>query len=176
VEQLEQNDPPPLFGQNVENIQPTEGIEQPPVLGSNIPQGGFEILQAPETPPMFGQIAPEGQVLQPLTPAPGEGGEQAQSSTVSPTGYCASSIRTSCIPCDPGLPVANCTPASEWPPVLSTGEGLAQGTQPPLKTIPPLGEIAPEAEQPEAEEQEEEPQDDGQDEPSEGAPTAGPLT
>jgi hypothetical protein len=180
---LEQPEQPPLFGRNEAAVPPTGGIVQPftsttPPLFGNVPlQGGFGILQEPETPPTFGQVAPQGQVLQPLTPAPGEGGEQAQSSAVSPTGYCASSIRTSCIPCDPGLPVADCTPASEWPPVLSADEGLAQGTQPPLKTIPPLGEIAPEAEQPEAQEQEEQPQDDGQEEPSnEGQETAGPLT
>jgi hypothetical protein len=59
---------------------------------------------------------------------------------------------------------------------LSTDEGLAQGTQPPLKTIPPLGEIAPEAEQPEAEEQEEGTQEEGQEEPDEGQDTAGTLT
>jgi hypothetical protein len=161
----------PLQGGVLEQL---EQNEQPPLFGWNIPQGGFEVLQEPETPPMFGQIAPEGQVLQPLTPAPGEGGEQAQSRTVSPTGYCVSSIKTNCIPCDPGLPVADCTPASEWPPVLSTDEGVAQGTQPHLKTIPPIGEIAPEAKQPEAEE---EPQDEGQEELSnEGQETAGPLT
>ena len=57
--------PPPLFGRNVESIQPTEIIEQPltttpPLFGKNIPQGGeFEILQDSETPPMFGQAAPE---------------------------------------------------------------------------------------------------------------------
>jgi hypothetical protein len=191
LEQL-QNDQPPLFGRNV----PLQGFGvfgQPvaivppspvptPVLTPEppVPMFGSTQQATPTPPPQFGQITPEGQVLQPLTRAPGEGGEQAQSRTFSPTGGCASTITTHCVPCDLGIPGADCTPAGEWPPVLSTDEGIPQATQPPAppKTAPPLGEIAPETEQPEAEEQEEKPQDEGQEEPSiEGQDTTtGPLT
>jgi hypothetical protein len=81
-----------------------------------------------------------------------------------------------CIPCDLGLAGAACIPASEWPPVLSTDEGIPQTTQPPA-IAPPDGEVTPEAEQPEAEEQEEEAQGEGQEESSnEGQDTTGPLT
>jgi hypothetical protein len=60
------------------------------------------------------------------------------------------------------IPQAQISPEEEETP------GDTQPIVPPA-TTPPLGEIAPEAEQPEVEEQEEEPQDEGQD-------TTGPLT
>jgi hypothetical protein len=66
--------PPPLFGRNEAAIPPTGGIEQPftsttPPLFGNIPQGGgFGVLQEPETPPTFGQVAPL--VQKPTTETP----------------------------------------------------------------------------------------------------------
>jgi hypothetical protein len=63
LEQL-QDDQPPLFGRNEAAVPPTGGIVQPfttttPPLFGNIPQGGgFGVLQEPETPPTFGQVAP----------------------------------------------------------------------------------------------------------------------
>jgi hypothetical protein len=41
--------PPPLFGRNTANVP----------LG-----GGFEVLQESETPPLFGEIAPQGQIAE----------------------------------------------------------------------------------------------------------------
>jgi hypothetical protein len=67
-------DQPPLFGRNEGAVPPTGGIEQPftsttPPLFGNIPQGGgFGILQEPETPPTFGQVAPL--VQKPTTETP----------------------------------------------------------------------------------------------------------
>jgi hypothetical protein len=66
--------PPPLFGRNEGAVPPTGGIEQPftsttPPLFGNIPQGGgFGVLQEPETPPTFGQVAPL--VQKPTTETP----------------------------------------------------------------------------------------------------------
>jgi hypothetical protein len=86
--------PPPLFGRNVESIQPTESIEQPPtttptappIFGRNNPQGGFEVLQESETPPMFGQVTPQ---VAPLTaenaPLGFLGQEPAEMTTPTPT-------------------------------------------------------------------------------------------
>jgi hypothetical protein len=73
LEQL-QNDQPPLFGRNEGAVPLTGGIERPftsttPPLFGNIPQGGgFGILQEPETPPTFGQVAPL--VQKPTTETP----------------------------------------------------------------------------------------------------------
>jgi hypothetical protein len=66
-------DQPPLFGRNEAAVPPTGGIEQPftsttPPLFGNIPQGGFGVLQEPETPPTFGQVAPL--VQKPTTETP----------------------------------------------------------------------------------------------------------
>jgi hypothetical protein len=73
LEQL-QDDQPPLFGRNEAAVPPTGGIVQPfttttPPLFGNIPQGGgFGVLQEPETPPTFGQVAPL--VQKPTTETP----------------------------------------------------------------------------------------------------------
>jgi hypothetical protein len=67
-------DQPPLFGRNEASVPPTGGIVQPftsttPPLFGNIPQGGgFGVLQEPETPPTFGQVAPL--VQKPTTETP----------------------------------------------------------------------------------------------------------
>jgi len=52
----------------------------------------------------------------------------------SPTGFCARSVSTSCIPCDPGLPGGRdaCIPSSEYP-APSTFKGkIGQGVATPL--------------------------------------------
>ena len=144
--------------------------EQPPLFGRNVgnaPLGFFGQQPAAPTTPT-------------PTPPPPTGGEDTQSRIIgpSPTGGCATYNRLQCIPCDLGLAGAACTPASEWPPVLSTDNGIPQAQlpseeeeeeeeQPPgALPRPPVEEIAPEAEQPEDEESD---GDVGQD-------TAGPLT
>jgi hypothetical protein len=136
--------PPPLFGRNV----------------GNVPLGGFfgPTTPALTPPPQFGQTAPEGQVQPPPTTSGGEGGQETQSRTTSPTGYCVPFNKITCVPCDPGLPGADCIPQSEWPPASTTGEDIPQAQLPteeeeeeeeqPLGTLskPPVAGMAPEAE------------------------------
>jgi hypothetical protein len=147
LEQPPTTTPPPLFGRNVESIQPTEIIEQPPtttptappIFGSNIPQGGFEVLQEPETPPMFGQVAPQ---VAPLT-----GGN-------APLGFFGQE------PAEVITPTPTPTPDDGSRPL--TGQNAQPG-----------GGVLQE---PEDGETEDEPEDDGQEDSSEGAETAGPLS
>jgi hypothetical protein len=147
---------------------PVGGIsEQPPLFGRNVPlQGGVFGQPATTTTPIptpspFGQIAPEGQVQLPPATTLGEGGEQAQSRTFSPTGYCVPFNKITCVPCDPGLPGAGCIPQSEWPPASTTGEEIPQAqlpseeeegeeeqppgtlSRPPIGGMPPEAQIAP---------------------------------
>jgi hypothetical protein len=53
----------------------------------------------------------------------------------SPTGHCSVFSRTSCIPCDPGLPEGryNCIPTSDWPSQAMPSTGNPQ----PPSTLPP---------------------------------------
>jgi hypothetical protein len=146
-----------------------------PVTATPLQDGGI-LQQTP--PPLFGRntAAPLGggvlgqptTVTTPtLTPPPPTGGEDTQSRTIgtSPTGGCVTYNRVQCIPCDLGLAGAACTPASEWPPVLSTDEGIPQAqlpseeeegeeeqppgtlSRPTIGGIPPEAQIAPEGDE-----------------------------
>jgi hypothetical protein len=141
--------PPPLFGRNVESIQPTENIVQPPpttptappIFGSNIPQGGFEVLQEPETPPMFGQVTP---LTAENAPLGFFGQEPAQVTTPAPTPT----------PTPIPIPTPTESPQEDGSRPL-TGGGVLQ--------------------EPEEEEQSDEPEDDSQEGSDDGQDSAGPL-
>jgi hypothetical protein len=135
-------------------VFPEDGVlEQPPTPppGPFVPPQGGVLQQTPGEggglqPPTRGQgVLPPVDQGSPETPT----GEEAKAPFPgSPTGGCVSTIRTHCVPCDPGIPGASCTPSGEWPPVLSTDTGIPQTRAPP--TGPLVGEIAPETEQPPA--------------------------
>jgi hypothetical protein len=90
-------------------------------------------------------ILPGEKVLQqPATTPEADNGTQSRIPT-SPTGSCVPFIRTSCIPCDPGLPGANCIPESEWPPLQTTETASPEGGKSPiLPHTDQLGETSPE--------------------------------
>ena len=150
-------DQPPLFGRNEAAVPPTGGIVQPftsttPPLFGNVPLqgGGFEVLQEPETPPTFGQVAPQ---VAPLTVEP--------LTRTCPVGNVWDPKAMICVP-DLPLPDIELCPDGSIP--QSTGPGGIRPECPPF-----------EAEQPEIQEPDE-PEDEGQEEPDEGQETAGPLT
>jgi hypothetical protein len=136
---------PPLFGRNVGNAPLGGFFEQQPAAATMVapptpiltpeptpsptpdqpvPMFGLNQQLTPTPPRLLGQITPEGEIQPPTTS--GEGGQDTQSRTISPTGYCVPLIKTTCVPCDPGLPGANCVPQSEWPPASTTGEDIPQ--------------------------------------------------
>ena len=174
---------PSLFGRNVGKVQQGGLFGQQPALAPptpiltpqptpsptpNQPVPMFGLNQqptptstsTPTPPPLFGQVAPQGQLQLPPTLGEGEEGSEeaaAQPRVFSPTGGCIPTIRTTCVPCDPGLSGADCIPSSEWPPVSTTGEDIPQAQlpsdeeedeeQPPgALPRPPVGETAPEDE------------------------------
>lgn len=167
--------PPPLFGRNdllqgggffeqqpAAIVPPTPVLTPEPTPDLPVPMFGSTQQATPTPPPLFGQIAPQGQA--PLTAgeaAPLTDREVAEQPIRCPVGNVWDPNLMICVPDLP--PPPRLCPDGSIP--QSTGPG---GTQP---ECPPF-----EAEQPEAEEQEEEPQDDGQEEPDEGQDIAGPLT
>jgi hypothetical protein len=175
---------PPLFGRNVGNaplggffeqqpaatkmVAPPTPILTPeptpsPTPDQQVPMFGLNQQLTPTPPRLLGQITPEGEIQPPTTS--GEGGQDTQSRTISPTGYCVPFIKTTCVPCDPGLPGANCVPQSEWPPASTTGEDIPQAqlpseeeegeeeqppgtlSRPPIGGMPPEAQIAPEGDE-----------------------------
>jgi hypothetical protein len=151
-------------------VSPEDGVlEQPPrpPLGPFIPPQDGVIQQQPPNegeglqPLTRGQgVLPPGGVLErppvdQVAPESPTGEEAKAPLPTTPTGGCVSTIITHCVPCDPGIPGANCTPSGEWPPVMSTDTGIPQTTEPPdaSPSSPLVGEIAPEAEQPPATEE-----------------------
>jgi len=52
----------------------------------------------------------------------------------SPTGFCVRIDRTSCTPCDPGLPGGRdtCIPSSDWPAPAAFKNKIGQGVATPL--------------------------------------------
>jgi hypothetical protein len=182
-----------IFGSNVlptpsvslgENIPDDGGIlEQPPLFGRNVfplQGGGFEVLQEPETPPMFGQVAPQ---VAPLTagnaPLGVLGQEPAKVTTPTPT------PRPTLTP----TPIPTPTPTPEPIPV---GPDLPPPFPPPTPGFegPPIAtdispNLAPEDDQDETDEGRndipdtgitEQPETQQPEDSPEGAETAGPLT
>lgn len=125
----------------------TKNIEQPPLFGWNIPQGGFEVLQEPETPPMFGQVAPQVAPLTAENPPLGFF-EQESAEVTTP------------------MPTPTPTPSPIPTPDDGSSPLAGQNTQ-------PGGGILQE---PEDDETEDEPEDDGQEDSPEGTETSVPLT
>lgn len=204
VQQLTPTPPPTggkgIFGSNILPTQPT-GIAPPTTTTTPSP--------SPQTtpPPTTGLKGPQGQLMAPeggalLPQSPAGGGEQGQSRIFdSPTGYCVPFNKITCVPCDPGLPGADCVPDSDWPPASTTDEDILLTT--PTPTVPPLkspfGALSPgvgtlqgdEAAQPQTEddgttggdeeppsEQPEQPevQQPEEEPPNQGEAPAGPLT
>lgn len=204
VQQLTPTPPPTggkgIFGSNILPTQPT-GIAPPTT--TTTPSPSPQTTPPPTTGlkgPQEQLMAPEGGVLPPQSPA--GGGEQGQSRIFdSPTGYCVPFNKITCVPCDPGLPGADCVPDSDWPPASTTDEDILLTT--PTPTVPPLkspfGALSPgvgtlqgdEAAQPQTEddgttggdeeppsEQPEQPevQQPEEEPPNQGEAPAGPLT
>jgi hypothetical protein len=100
-------------------------------LGNLLPEGVFE---GPTTPPQQGEMTPE--VAPPTGP---EGDNQTQSRiNTSPTGGCIPSIKTTCVPCDPGLPGGDCILEDDWETTIGTpaARGAVACGPPPMPACP----------------------------------------
>ena len=147
LQQTQQQQPPPGPRLPLENAIPDEKVLQQPATTPEADEGGPTPPPCPDKPPIPpdctlkppllqpGEVTPE--VAPPTAPEADEG-TQSRIPT-SPTGSCVPFIRTSCIPCDPGLPGANCVPESEWPPVQTTDTGSPEGGKSPI--LPPTGKL-----------------------------------
>jgi hypothetical protein len=170
--------PPPLFGRNVPlqggglfgqqpaAIVPPTPVPTPVLTPERpVPMFGSTLQATPTSPPQFGQIAPEGQILPP-TGDKGLTGVAPRTveplTRTCPVGNVWDPKAMICVPDVPPLDLELC-PDGSIP--ESTGPGGIRLECPPF-----------EAEQPEIQ-QPDEPEDEGQEEPDEGQNTpAGPLT
>jgi hypothetical protein len=117
---------------------PPSGVAPPPPPGPGqggpgnvLPEGVFE---GPGTTPQQGETTPE--VAPPTGP---EAGNEKQSRiNTSPTGGCIPSIKTTCVPCDPGLPGGDCILEDDWETTIgTTAEGAVACGPPPMPACGP---------------------------------------
>ena len=102
------------------------------VPGNLLPEG---IFGGPGASPEQGEMTPE--VAPPTGP---EGDDQTQSRiNTSPTGGCIPSIKTQCVPCDPGLPGGDCILEDDWETTIGTtaARGAVACGPPPMPACGP---------------------------------------